>query len=88
MTIEQLVRRKLGSALVARVETEKDIDRDGNAILRVKVYFDESDGSLSVTDMLELPDEIRRLQSGDAETGYPVISYVDVHDVPELHAAE
>lgn len=88
MSVEQLVRRNLGSELVARVETENDTDRDGNAILRVRVYFDESHGQLNLADMLELPGEIRNLNLSGTETGYPVISYVDVRDAPELHAAE
>ncbi len=88
MTVEELVRQILGSKRVVRVESESDTDREGNAILRIRVVYSEADGPLDVDSMLDLPGEIRTRLSHDNDVGYPVISYVDSSEAPTLHAAQ
>lgn len=88
MTIEDLVRRALGSTRVVRVETEADTDREGNAILRVRVIYSEEGGPLDVGSMLDLPGEIRTQFAHTEDVGYPVVSYVDFREAPALHAAQ
>lgn len=88
MTIEEIIRKCLGDEHVVRVEVEKDEGRYGDAILRVQIVFDETEGPISLDAMLDLPSRIRDALGDDDTVGFPVVSYVDQREAPTLHAAQ
>ena len=86
--VEKFIRGQLGESLIVRVDVQRDLDRSGDDILRVRIVYDDSHVELDLAAMLDLPGLLRDFLGDSERVGFPVISYVDHQESNELHAAE
>lgn len=88
MSIEQLVREKLGDANVVRVEQELDENRDGELVLRMKVVLSDEARNTTGKELLELSEDIRMLLAREGKSGFPVLRYIPESEDRGLVPAE
>ncbi|MBC7141827.1 MAG: hypothetical protein H5U18_06670 [Rhodobacteraceae bacterium] len=86
---EDIVRKHLGVDVVKRVEVLRDVNSDGEEILRIRVVYDQSKGSPSATDMSEITDEIWETSLASGQHAFPITNFISLDDdVSETIAAE
>jgi hypothetical protein len=83
-TIEEVVRDRIGDAIVESVEVLEDADSEGDAILRVRVVFDSSQGRPDTREVAGLVRHLRLRLDAEQEPRFPLMSFVSRKDVRKL----
>ena len=83
--ILSLARKIFGSEEILDVGASETVDEDGNAILRLRVFYREG-AELPVEQMLSFPAQVRQVT--DPIFGYPVVTFADASELTKEYAAQ
>lgn len=83
--VEAVLRELLGEDVIDRVYVERDIDDDGDAVLRIKVIYDRGRKALDARKTSTAARLLRPELTARGESGYPVIAFVSKADYGASH---
>ncbi|KPQ18401.1 MAG: hypothetical protein HLUCCO18_01490 [Rhodobacteraceae bacterium HLUCCO18] len=89
MDIIEAVKDHFSSGTIEDVELKVERSADGAPVLKIRVIYDGSATTLLPDEMLSLSMSMRPItESLYEDTGFPVVSYLDMRDIEPLHAAQ
>lgn len=84
--VETVVKERFPDDVIRLVTAVKDVDSDGDPVLRVTVVFDSRHGLLDSDRMAGLVRHLRtRLAGADADL-FPVVSYIALEEAAKLRS--
>jgi len=86
--VASVVKERLNGVTIESIEVERDVDSDGDPILRITVVFDAEGAELDPEKLVTIPRHLRsKLKKPDVDR-FPMFSFISKGDAKKLkHAA-